>query len=157
MDKAQIVELLRTNDKALCRALVLLNLRQEADEQVTEQTRYRNGKGFRPCHAKMGTSMAKFYQTRGFLTEKQIAYWRKPMACGNMKIGIYAGQLLEEAAAKAARINEIEEAMHAIKNNGTTVEQTDVIMQHTGQQIQRDIDAAELAELDAYMKRVKGV
>lgn len=102
LSKQGIVELLKTNDKAVARALVALNLRQTADEQATENTRYHNGRGFRPCHARMGTSMAKFFERRGYLTDKQIAYWRRPMKGGKMKIEIYAGQLLEVAQARAA-------------------------------------------------------
>lgn len=102
MNKAQIVELLATNDKAVCRALVLLNERQTWDEQTCENTKYDNGRGFRPAHARMGTSMAKWFLEKGFLSAKQIAYWRRPMKCGNMRIGIYWAQLAEEAAKKAA-------------------------------------------------------
>lgn len=99
--KAEIVELLRTRDLAVARALLVLNERQTASEQATESTRYRNGEGFRPCHARMGTSMAEFFRRRGYLSPKQISYWRAPMKDGKMRIEIYAGQLLEVAAARA--------------------------------------------------------
>ena len=99
--KVKIVQLLKTNDKAVARALVVLNERQTADEQQKEMTRYQNGRGFRPCHARMGTSMAQFYLQRNYLTAKQIAYWRMPQKDGKMRIEIYAGQLLEVAEAKA--------------------------------------------------------
>lgn len=98
--REQIVALLKTNDKAIARALVALNARQTADEQASENTRHHNGMGFRPCHARMGTSMAKFFERNGYLTPKQINYWRLPMKGGKMKIEIYAGQLLEVAKAK---------------------------------------------------------
>ena len=101
--KAEIVQLLKTNDKAVARALVVLNERQTADEQQKEMTRYQNGRGFRPCHARMGTSMAQFYLQRNYLTAKQVAYWRMPQKDGKMRIEIYAGQLLEVAEAKAAQ------------------------------------------------------
>jgi hypothetical protein len=100
MTKEQIINLLATNDKAIVRALIVLNARQTLDEQASENTKYRNGRGFRPQHARVGTSMAKFYATRGFLTAKQIAYWRRPDKKGKARIAIYAGQLLEEAEAK---------------------------------------------------------
>lgn len=100
LDKASIVQLLATNDKAIARALVVLNERQTADEQATEDTRHRNGRGFRPCHARMGTSMAKGYLRFGRLTEKQVAYWRKTDRAGNMRIAIYWKQLIEAAEAK---------------------------------------------------------
>jgi len=102
LGKDFICNLLATNDKAVARALVVLNEHQTHVEQANEETRFRNGEGFRPCHARMGTSMAKFFTARGFLTAKQIAYWRKPMACGSMRLGIYWKQLATAAAAKAA-------------------------------------------------------
>jgi hypothetical protein len=97
-----IKALLANNDRAVGRALIVLRNRQTADEQRTEQTKHQNGRGFRPCHARMGTSMANFFERRGYLTEKQVNYWRARMADGNSRIEIYSRQLLEEAAAKAA-------------------------------------------------------
>lgn len=100
--KWQIIDLLRTNDRAVARALVVLNQRQTLDEQATENTRHQNGRGFRPCHARMGTSMAKYYERTGHLSAKQIAYWRRLQRDGKMRIEIYAGQLQEAARIKAA-------------------------------------------------------
>jgi hypothetical protein len=97
----EIVTLLRTNDKAIARALVVLKDLQTADEQSSETTRHLNGKGFRPCHARMGVSMAKFYERNGYLSPKQIAYWRKEGKEG-MRIAIYWRQLLAAAHRKAA-------------------------------------------------------
>ena len=102
MVKQDIIALLKTNDRAIARALVALNERQTDSEQATEETRYRNGQGFRPCNARMGTSMANFYQKRGYLTDKQIAYWRMPNKEGKMRIEVYANQLLQIAISKAA-------------------------------------------------------
>jgi hypothetical protein len=102
LSKAQIVQLLATNDNAIARALIVLNNNQTADEQRQETVKYRNGMGFRPCHARMGTSMAQFFEKRNFLTPKQIAYWRKPDAKGSMKIAIYWRQLAEAAESKRA-------------------------------------------------------
>lgn len=99
--KTEIVNLLMTNDKAVARALLALTARQTSDEQASENTRYRNGRGFRPCHAHMGTSMAKFFQRNGYLSPKQIAYWRARGKDGKSRIEIYAGQLLEVAQARA--------------------------------------------------------
>lgn len=95
-NKDRIVELLATNDKAVGRALLRLMQNQTSDEQVAEDVKYRNFKGFRPCHARMGTSMAKFFRDKGYLSPKQAAYWRVRDKKGNMRIGIYAGQLLKE-------------------------------------------------------------
>ena len=108
MTKTEIIKLLETNDKAVARAVFVLNERQTFDEQNSETTVHHNGVGFTGADARMGTSMAKFYARSGFLTEKQIAYWRKPNKNGVMRIAKYAGQLLEiaEAKAKAARMME---------------------------------------------------
>ena len=92
--REHIEKLLVTNDRAIARSLVALNERQTHDEKESESTFYRNGKGFRPCHAHRGSSMAKFYQERGFLTPKQIAWWRIPSPkTGKPRIAIYARQL----------------------------------------------------------------
>ncbi len=100
--KADIIHLLETNDRAVARALVVLTQRQTYTEQASEHTINRNGEGFTPADARMGTSMAKFYTKFGRLSEKQIAYWRKPNVKGVPRICKYANQLLEIAQAKAA-------------------------------------------------------
>jgi tRNA(Ile2) C34 agmatinyltransferase TiaS len=102
MNKQDIINLLKTKDKAIARALVVLTERQTADEQSAEITKYQNGRGFRPCHARMGTSMANFYISKGYLSPKQISYWRNTQKDGKMRIEIYAGQLLEIALAKSS-------------------------------------------------------
>jgi len=100
--KEKIAELLETNDKAVGRALVRLAELQTADEIAAEDTKYKNGRGFRPAHARMGTSMAKFYERAGYLTPKQINYWRVKDKSGKSRIGIYAGQLLREFVKNAS-------------------------------------------------------
>lgn len=104
MTKSEIIELLRTNDKAIIRAIIVLNERQTEDEQAIGATRHSNGMGFSAAHAAIGTSMANFYKKNNYLSQKQIDYWRKPTASGRMKIEIYAGQLLEIAKEKAANM-----------------------------------------------------
>jgi hypothetical protein len=104
VSKAEILELLKHNDRALARALVVLNARQTADERVSRETKHVNSRGFNAAHAQRGTSMANFYLRTGFLTPKQMGWWRAPAAVGGqMRIGIYTRQLLEAAAEKAAR------------------------------------------------------
>jgi hypothetical protein len=98
--KEQILEVLRTNDRAICRALVVLNQNQTSDEQRDATTKHHNGEGFRPSHAHMGTSMALQFQRKNYLSPKQIAYWRYPDRKGNMKIGIYWRQLMDAAERK---------------------------------------------------------
>jgi hypothetical protein len=102
MDKSNIVRLLHTNDRAVARALVALTERQTADEQTSRNTRYRNGQGFRPCHARLGTSMAQFYERNGYLSGAQLSYWRQPQRDGRTRIEIYANQLLDIARDRAA-------------------------------------------------------
>jgi hypothetical protein len=97
-----IRELLRTNDAAVGRALLALNARQTADEQRAEITKYHNNMGFMPAHAKKGTGMARFYERAGFLTPRQLAWWRAVTPKGKMRIEVYAAQLLKVAEAKQA-------------------------------------------------------
>jgi hypothetical protein len=97
-----IRELLRTNDRAVGRALLALNARQTADEQRQEVTKYHNEQGFKPCHAKRGTGMAQFYARTGFLTPKQLAWWRAVTPSGKSRIEVYAAQLLKVAEEKKA-------------------------------------------------------
>lgn len=100
LTKEGIVSLLERNDLAVAKALVVLNNRQTIDEQNDENTKYHNGRGFRPCHARMGTSMANFFRRNEYLTPKQVGYWRKRDRAGNMRIGIYWAQLIEHAKEK---------------------------------------------------------
>lgn len=100
MTKQDIITLLQNRDLAVARALVVLYQRQTADEQTTQETTARNGMGFRPCDAFVGSSMAQFYLKNKFLTPKQLAYWRKPLKSGQMKISIYANQLLSVSSPK---------------------------------------------------------
>lgn len=97
LTKDGIINLLANNDAAIARALVVLHNRQTLDEQTSEITKHHNGMGFQPAHAFMGSNMAKFYLRRGFLTPKQIAYWRKPNGKGQMRIARYWEQLLDAA------------------------------------------------------------
>jgi|GEM_PF-3118234 hypothetical protein len=102
LTKNEIVKLLETNDKAIARALIVLYNNQTKIEQMSQTTINRNGEGFRPCHSRMGCSMAEFYQKRGFLSPKQIAYWRVKDKNGDMRLAIYWRQLAEAAEAKKA-------------------------------------------------------
>lgn len=86
---------------AIGRALVHLFNRQTAAEQINEQTIEHNTVGFTGVEGEIGASMAKFYQDRGYLTPKQIAYWQRPHGkSGTTKIGKYWRQILDEAQMK---------------------------------------------------------
>lgn len=120
--KADIVQLLNTNDKAVARAVFVLNQRQTISEQSSEHTINRNGVGFTPADARMGSSMAKFYGRNGYLSPKQVAYWRKPNARGVPRICKYAGQLLEIATEKAEAMKRAMEERVAEKQQYADVE-----------------------------------
>lgn len=102
ISREYITHLLRTNDKAVARALVALNKRQTSDEQSDKATRWHNCQGFMPMHARMGTSMAQFYERNGYLSPKQVAYWRRVTPSGKARIEKYVGQLLLIAQERAA-------------------------------------------------------
>ena len=107
LTKEYIQSVLMRNDHvglhAIGRALVLLNARQTYDEQQCEDTKYHNDRGFTPADAKMGTSMARQYSRYKRLSDRQIAYWRKPNKRGTPRIAKYWRQLLEEAQKKQNR------------------------------------------------------
>ncbi len=88
---------------AVGRALVHLKNRQTEDEQLSEETINQNGMGFQPVHAGIGTSMANFYEKRGFLSPKQVAYWQNDNnKLNKARICRYWKQLLEEAELKTS-------------------------------------------------------
>lgn len=157
--KESIVQLLKTNDKAVARALVVLTARQTSDEQAMEGTKYANGRGFRPCHARMGTSMAKFFERNGYLTPKQLAYWRVYDRSGTMRICVYAGQLLEEAGIKAAAkpVVDITEG-HDLGND---MERKMILVEYLGDVMDSDDPAIinpivnEIDEIDAFWNKVR--
>lgn len=98
-----IVNLLRNNDKAIARALVVLHDRQTFDEQATYRSRHTNNLGFNKADANKGTEHAKFYKENGYLTEEMIGYWREKIKRTNgyntFRIAIYWRQLLKQAYA----------------------------------------------------------
>jgi hypothetical protein len=107
-----ITELLRTSDKAVERALMVVFNNQTADEQNTGAVVHHNGRGFIFYHAEIGTSMVKQLQRRGFLTQGQISFWRKRNGRGIMNIALYWRQLIEAAKAK-----KVEDVSFAFGNN----------------------------------------
>ena len=102
LTRESIQTLLANSDRAIGRALVVLYNNQTADEQVSETVRHWNGKGFKGIHGKIGTSMAKFFIRNGYLSPKQIAYWRVTDRKGTMRIGCYWRQLIEAAKERKA-------------------------------------------------------
>ena len=88
MNKAQIISLLMSNDRAVERAMVALFQRQTVGEQRTSSTTESNGRGFNAFHAERGTYWAKWVMSGRRLTGKHLVGARK-MACH------YARQLSE--------------------------------------------------------------
>jgi hypothetical protein len=84
--KEEISTSLQTNDAFLARSIVKLFEFQTYDEQATEYTRHHNNVGFNGVDAPFLSSLAKWYEQKGFLTPKQTARARRQMKK-------YAGQL----------------------------------------------------------------
>lgn len=77
--KGWIQNLLDSNDLAVCRALIVIFERQTTDEQAYDYTRDANSVGFSGVDAEICSSFAKQYQSRGFLSPKQMVVARKKM------------------------------------------------------------------------------
>lgn len=75
----EIKALIKTNDKALCRAILRLYNEQTEDEKTTGDTKHSNGVGFNKFDAEILSSFAEFFKRTGFLTAKQMIVARKKM------------------------------------------------------------------------------
>lgn len=97
-DKAAVHALLDQNPEAVARALMTIYERQTADEQVSEETRHRNGVGFTGRDANWLTDVAKKWQRYGrWASERQCNAVRK-------SIKKYWRQLLDEIAEKEGAV-----------------------------------------------------
>ncbi|RWB95603.1 MAG: hypothetical protein EOQ56_28050 [Mesorhizobium sp.] len=83
--KETIQELIRTNDKAVAKAILALYARQTESERSTEHTQVENGMGFNRLDAPFLTSIAKALPRYGnHMTPRQLEkarpmllkYWR---------------------------------------------------------------------------------
>lgn len=95
--KESIIRLLETRDDAVARAVHALYKLQTEQERRVEETLHHNGVGFSATHGHIGTSMGKDFAERGFLTPRQIRWWRVRTATGRQRIDIYAAQLAKIA------------------------------------------------------------
>lgn len=82
----EVKVLLAESDKAVARAILAIYNRQTEDEKAIKETSESNGVGYNGVDANFMSSLAQFYQSKGFLTAGQVKYGRKAI----MK---YAGQL----------------------------------------------------------------
>ena len=96
-DKARMKALLVSNDAAADKALMTIYSRQTAAEQASQSTREHNGVGFNSVDAEVLTSIAQFYERKGFLTDRQLAFTKE-------KITKYWRQLLEVAQSRGATV-----------------------------------------------------
>jgi hypothetical protein len=99
MTKLEIQELLATNDRAVCRAVVAIYKRQTAAEKGAKHTLKANGVGFNSADARRLSHVAENLLKYDGLPNKAIL---DDMRHRIMK---YSGQLLEIAAAKEAERN----------------------------------------------------
>uniref|UniRef100_A0A6M3IZH4 Putative helicase n=1 Tax=viral metagenome TaxID=1070528 RepID=A0A6M3IZH4_9ZZZZ len=98
-----IMELVRTDDKYAIGALLTLYGLQERDERDGQFTAHLNSVGFNRIDAPILSDMAQFYLSRGFLTEKQIAFARRAIAKyrGQLEtFGVRPAELREREASK---------------------------------------------------------
>jgi hypothetical protein len=86
----EIRALLAENDKAVARGILAIYALQTNSEQATMETSESNGVGFSGADANFLSSLAQFYQAKGFLSPKQVEIGRK-------RITKYAGQLVKIA------------------------------------------------------------
>ena len=89
-----IKELLRTNDRAVVRALLIIYGYQTDSEKASGETKFDNGIGFNGVDAYILTSFAQQVNNRGFLSPKQMGIARKKM----LK---YSGQILKHMSLQA--------------------------------------------------------
>jgi hypothetical protein len=80
-------------DKQAIRTLLLIFSKQTASEQQTEQTTIHNNVGFTGVDAEILSSFAKQYQTRNFLSPKQMVILKK-------MIKKYWQQVIDESIVK---------------------------------------------------------
>lgn len=96
-NKDTVQHLLNTNDRAVVRALMAIYARQTTEEQQTQAATEHNGVGFSGVDAEILSSFAQFYQSHGYLTDKQMSLLRA-------RIQKYWSQLLRIAQSKGHQV-----------------------------------------------------
>ena len=96
LTKESIAHLLRTNDLAVERAMVVLYERQTHDERASSTTSHDNKRGFTCAHASKGSYYARWVKSGRHLTGYHLERARK--------IALhYTGQLLDAARQKTVQ------------------------------------------------------
>lgn len=94
-NKDKIAHLLRTNDRAVEKAILCIYNRQTFDEQAESSTKHHNKIGFSAAHARVGTYYANWIISGKHLSGQHLATARK--------IALrYVGQLESEVRSKQA-------------------------------------------------------
>ena len=91
--KEAIINLINTREDAVLKGIVIIYNRQTTDEQVTQDTKYLNGRGFNGFDAEFGSSLAVQVINKHYLSIKQMEFARRLLKK-------YAGQLAEVANEK---------------------------------------------------------
>lgn len=95
--QAELQEAIRTqittNDRQALKAMMRIYTYQTADEQEMGDVTTNNGVGFASTDAEILTSFCHQFETKGWLSPKQMTIVRK-------KMGKYAGQLMRQAIKK---------------------------------------------------------
>lgn len=94
--KDAIRHLLATNDRAVCKAMIVLYDRQTITERQTDSTNEDNSRGFSAFHAKTGSYYGRWCKSGRALTGHHLAKARK-MALR------YAQQLADQANLNQAK------------------------------------------------------
>jgi len=84
---------LATRDNQAIKGLLEVYANQTESEQETKDTHCRNGVGFTPADASFLSSLAQQYQTKNYLSKKQMDLLKK-------KMPKYARQLVEGSISK---------------------------------------------------------
>ena len=90
----EIKGLLETNDTAVARAIVAVYNKQTASEQAVGETSESNGVGFNGVDANFLSSLAQFYQSKGFLSKGQLQYGRKKIMKYSKQLTLIANNQL---------------------------------------------------------------
>jgi hypothetical protein len=77
--KEEIKEKLKSDDNWLIRGLLAIYDRQTEEEQSSHATQVHNGIGFNAYDAEFLTNSAKFYQSKGFLSDRHLRAVRRAM------------------------------------------------------------------------------
>lgn len=101
--KKQMVETIKaqitTRDNMAITALLRIYKNQTADEIRCGNTYNKNGIGFNETDGEILSSFAKQYNTKGYLTPKQMVILKS-------KIGKYANQLIQQSISNGVYVKE---------------------------------------------------